>query len=310
MELKQLKNQIITNTLSDKPLILKYEDNSFICWQYAREIAKKRNFSIIHLESLSEMPDVQNDMFGDTPPSLYVLDVDKLEEIVLPSMYNLIVICKKVSDRSQVDYTEVPKQQPWMIEDYVKSQLPGLAAEQIKWLCEISKYDIYRLDNECRKMGAFEAPMQKIIFQELDDDNAFADLNDLGIFNFTNAIMQKNYSVVRAVLNDLKYIDIEGPGLITILSKQLRSLIDIQLNPRSTAESLNMKPGQFYAISKNKGIYTDQQLIDMYEFITGLDYRLKNGELSFKNENRENNRKFVEYITMNLINIGNRAERR
>lgn len=84
------------------------------------------------------MPDVQNDMFGDTPPSLYVLDVDKLEEIVLPSMYNLIVICKKVSDHSQVDYTEVPKQQPWMIEDYVKSQLPGLAAEQIKWLCEIS----------------------------------------------------------------------------------------------------------------------------------------------------------------------------
>lgn len=307
MDLRQLKNLILSGTVPNDPIIFKYDDNSFICWQYTHEIAKIKQLQILHINSVAELPDtmVVDDVFS---PSnyLYVLDVEKLEENVTPYMSNLIVICRKVPDKLDIDYTEVMKQQPWMVEDYVKYRLPGLDNDQVKWLCDISKYDIYRLENECNKIGVFDAPMQKIIFKELDDDNAFSDLNNLGIFNFTNAIMQKNYDVVHAVLSDLKYIDIEGPGLITIFSKQLRSLIDIQMDSRSTAASLNMKQGQFYAISKNVGIYTNEQLINMYEFITDLDYRLKNGELSFKSENRENNRKFVEYITLHLIDLGNK----
>lgn len=307
MDLRQLKNLILSGTVPNDPIIFKYDDNSFICWQYTHEIAKIKQLQILHINSVAELPDtmVVDDVFS---PSnyLYVLDVEKLEENVTPYMSNLIVICRKVPDKLDIDYTEVMKQQPWMVEDYVKYRLPGLDNDQVKWLCDISKYDIYRLENECNKIGVFDPPMQKIIFKELDDDNAFSDLNNLGIFNFTNAIMQKNYDVVHAVLSDLKYIDIEGPGLITIFSKQLRSLIDIQMDSRSTAASLNMKQGQFYAISKNVGIYTNEQLINMYEFITDLDYRLKNGELSFKSENRENNRKFVEYITLHLIDLGNK----
>lgn len=307
MDLKQLKNLILSNTVPNDPIVFKYEDNSFICWQYVREIAKIKQLQILHINSVAELPDTMtvDDIFSSSN-YLYVLDIEKLEENVAPYMYNLVVICKKVPDKLDVDYTEVMKQQPWMIGDYVKYRLPGLDDDQVKWLCDISKYDIYRLENECNKIGVFDAPMQKIIFKELGDDNAFSDLNNLGIFNFTNAIMQKDYNVIHAVLSDLKYIDIEGPGLITIFSKQLRSLIDIQMDPRSTAASLNMKPGQFYVISKNKGIYTNEQLINMYEFITDLDYRLKSGELSFKSENRENNRKFVEYITLQLINLGNK----
>jgi hypothetical protein len=65
-----------------------------------------------------------------------------------------------------------------------------------------------------------------------------------------------------------------------------------------------MTPKQFAAIKYNCGKYTDKQLIDIFTFITDLDRRLKAGELQFINGTRENNAKFVEYITLNILNIG------
>lgn len=303
MDILELKQKIEGNTLSNYPLIFRYQENKYLAYQYIDEIAKRRGLQKLSINSLSEI--TKDDLLFDSVPTyLYVLDVDTFSEDITHDDTDVVVVCSKVADNLKIDYIDFPKPIAWQIEDYVKMRLPGLDEIQIKWLCEISKYDIFRLDNECRKLEIFNPNEQKIVFNLINDDDGFSDMNSLTIFNFTNAVIKKDLPVIHSVLSDLKNIDIEGTGLITIFHKQFKNIIDIQLNPKATSMSLGMSPKQFNAIKYNCGKYTDKELVDVFTFITDLDRRLKSGEFQFANGNRENNAKFVEYITLNILNIG------
>ena len=303
MDIKQLKNKIISNELDDSPLILKYSDNKYICYQYANEIAKNRGLKVLYITQLSDITN-EDELFEVENEYLYVYDVEKLKENITFENKNVIVITKSVPDNLSTDYVEISNLIAWQIEDFVKYRLPGLSTEQIKWLCEIAKNDIFRIDQECKKIEIFPESMQKMIFDQLNQENAYCDLNSLTIFNFTNAVMKKDLVTIHAVLADLKWIDIEGSGLITIFHKQFKNVIDIQLNPKATASTLDMNPKQFNAIRYNCGKYTAEELINIFEFLTNLDMRLKSGDYQFKNDVKENNAKFVEYITMNILALG------
>lgn len=304
MDNKELKKWIEEGFNNfNAPLIFKYSDNPFLSRQYTKEIAKKLNLEILHINSLSEI-DSDSSFFDEVLPYLYVYDIEKLQENVTDKYKNLIVIAKTLPDKLDIDYIDMLKIQDWQIEDFIHSRLKGLSNEEIKWLCEASKYDIYRLDNEAKKIEIFNESQQKIIFNQLNSDNGYCDLNPLTIFNFSNAIMKKDLSTINASLQDLKYIDIEATGLITILYGQFKKLIDIQFNPRATADLLGMKPGQFYAIKQNVGIYTNEELINIFNFLTSFDEQLKKGNLSLDPENRKNNNKLVDYITMKILAAG------
>ena len=303
MDIVELKKCIESNNISNSPLIFKYQDNKYLAYQYASEIAKRRGLSKLYINSLSEI--ARDDlMFDSTPTYLYIYDTDNFSEDLVEEDTDVIVICSKVSESVKIDYIDFPKALAWQVEDFVKMRLPGLNELQIKWLCEISKHDIFRLDNECKKLEIFSDAEQRIIFDMINEDNGFSDMNSLTIFNFTNAVIKKDIPTIQAVLSDLKNIDIEGTGLITIFHKQFKNIIDIQLNPKATSQSLGMTPKQFNAIKYNCGKYSDSQLIKIFTFITDLDRRLKLGEFQFTNGNRENNAKFVEYITLNILDIG------
>lgn len=302
--LEQLKKKIIDKDLDNSPLIFKYTDNKFLCYQYANEIAKVRN---LQKQLIDDINVTLNDesFFDVEDTTLYILDTDKLVADVTADMLNLIVICKDVPKQLSIDFIEFSKLLPWQIEDYVKTRLPGLLEVQAKWLCEITKYNIYRIDQECRKIEIFPEGTQKLLFDQLNMENAYNDLNTYSIFDFTNALMRKDVNKVKDILSELDYVDIEGTGLVTIFHKQFRNLIQIKMNPRATAESLGITPGQFKMLSYNyKNLYTEKQLINIYNFITSINQNLMAGKYSFTSNNRENNKMLVHYITNNLIRFG------
>ena len=306
MDNKELKQWILDGCQGkDDPLVFKYEDNPFLSNQYATAIAQQKHLEKLSINSIAEI-NTDNSFLDYNNNFLYVYEVEELQEDIDPKLEHLVVICKKLPKNLSVDFIEIVKLQNWQIEDFVKARLNGLQPDQIKWLCEIANYDIYRLDCECKKIEIFDPAEQPIIFDQLNDDDGYCDLNTLKIFDFTNAIMKKDMYTVNAILSDLKYIDVEATGLITIFRKQFKNLIDIQMNPRATADTLGMKPGQFYAISQNKNRFTNNQLVKIYQFITSLDYRLKNGELTFQTgaDHLTNNNHFVDYITTNLLVLG------
>ena len=80
--------------------------------------------------------------------------------------------------------------------------------------------------------------------------------------------------------------------------KNIKNIINIQLDVTASAEKLNMQQKQFNAIKYNCGKYTSTELINIYKFLLDIDYRLKNGELIF------NNKQFRDYLICNILNGG------
>lgn len=131
-------------------------------------------------------------------------------------------------------------------------------------------------------------------FELFNIEDAYSDLSNYNIFNFITAITKRDLNTIVDILKNINNIDIEPYGVLTLLLKQFRTIIDIQMNPKASAESLNMPPKQFYAIKMNCGRFDNNKLIDIYEKLTSIDLMLKSGELD--------NNKIIEYLLINILN--------
>lgn len=311
-DIRELKNKIENNTLDDAILIFKYNkvDFEFLCEHYVNEIAKAKKLEKIYISSLDELAGNTNsdgDFFATEnirTPYLYIYKTDTL--LSLGEYYdvkNLIIICGKVSKDIKIDYIDFPAVQNWQIEDFVKMRAPGLNDDMVKWLCNICKYDFYRLDNELKKIEIFDKKLQPIIFNQMSDEGVFSDLNTLNIMSLTNAIMQKDLFTINTILSDLKNIDIEATGLCTLLLRQFKCNIEVEGN-RTWNPDLLCTEKQFNYLKRNHAKYSTIQMYNIYEFLTSLDMRLKSGELQFKADNRPNNNSFVDYIVANVLTLG------
>ena len=311
-DIRELKNKIENNTLDDAILIFKYNkvDFEFLCEHYVNEIAKVKKLEKIYISSLDEL--VGNTSSGDDfftaenikTSYLYIYKTDTL--LSLGEYYdvkNLIIICGKVSKDIKIDYIDFPAVQNWQIEDFVKMRAPGLNDDMVKWLCNICKYDFYRLDNELKKIEIFDKKLQPIIFNQMSDEGVFSDLNTLNIMSLTNAIMQKDLFTINTILSDLKNIDIEATGLCTLLLRQFKCNIEVEGN-RAWNPDLLCTEKQFNYLKRNHAKYSTIQMYNIYEFLTSLDMRLKSGELQFKADNRPNNNSFADYIVVNVLTLG------
>ena len=311
-DIRELKNKIENNTLDDAILIFKYNkvDFEFLCEHYVNEIAKVKKLEKIYISSLDELVGNTNsdgDFFAAEnikAPYLYIYKTDTL--LSLGEYYdvkNLIIICGKVSKDIKIDYIDFPAVQNWQIEDFVKMRAPGLNDDMVKWLCNICKYDFYRLDNELKKIEIFDKKLQPIIFNQMSDEGVFSDLNTLNIMSLTNAIMQKDLFTINTILSDLKNIDIEATGLCTLLLRQFKCNIEVEGN-RAWNPDLLCTEKQFNYLKRNHSKYSIIQMYNIYEFLTSLDMRLKSGELQFKADNRPNNNSFADYIVANVLTLG------
>lgn len=295
MNLIELKKAILDKTLSIDKFIFKYEDNPFLINTYIDRIKTDNNLIVININNLREISDIEDGMFDDTSHNLYVLSTDKFEDDL--SIYNVtrtIIKTKQVTNENSLPFVvSFDKLENWQIEDYAKVCLPGLLEPEVKWLCSICKYDIYRIDLEAKKINIFDNREQESIFKQLNEDNMYEDLNSMTIFNFTNALLRRDYNTAKDILVNIKNIDIEPTGLVTILYKNFKNIINIQMNPRATAASLNISPKQFMAIKRNCGIYTDKKLIKIFNMLLGIDYKLKSGLLD--------NDKIIDYVIINML---------
>lgn len=294
IDIKTLKNNILKNNIISTPLILIYQDIPFICNQYINQIAKNRKLEKLRISKLNEI--TKDDALFDVENSfLYIYETDKLEENIPEDLENLIIVTKTVLNNEHIDTVTIPKLLNWQIEDYVKARVPGISSAQAKWLCDVSKYNIYRLEKECDKLSIFNVQMQQALFDQMNVENVYCDLNSLTIFNFITAIVNKDYAIITDILQNISYIDIEATGVVTLLLKQFKTLIEIAFY-NSWNNNLSCSEKQFYYLKHNMlGRYTKDQLVNIYEFLTGIDYKLKSGYVS--NDN------LVDYILINVLGL-------
>lgn len=293
MNIIELKKNIEDKTLNDSFLILKYSDFPFIARQYIEAISEFKNKPIVYVESLN---DITSNIFGEDD-NLYVMNIDKIDkQFRFASLDNKIVICKSIDadvlEGMRQYVVEIPKLQQWQIRAYTAKNLPGLSNEEINWLSDVTK-DIYRLSNEVDKIKIFNKKDQGQIFSLLNEEYAYGDLNSSTIFNFTNAITKRDIKTVKNILDTIETMDAEPMGVVSILYKSFKNILDIQMSANATAESLGMNPRQFNAIKYNLGKFNNTELIKIFDMITLVDYQLKSGNLP--NDN------IIDYLLINIL---------
>ena len=289
-ELKDLKKQIETHELNIPNnllfFVLKDDSSKFIATQYLKAIAEILNLEIKYIDDFNELP-FKNQIFFQNTNTLYNLQIAKVTSIPENvDLKNVIIICSSINQDIESKFKDnivyVPKLLNWQIEDFAKVIFKGVDETKIKWLCDICSDNVYRLSLEASKLSIFDENERDSIFDLINLDNGYSDLINLNIFNFISAIVKKDVQKITEILENIENIDIEPMGVVTLLKKQFKNIIDIQLNQHATAETLGMSLKQFNAIKYNYcRIYNQQQLLDIYYSIISIDYLLKSGQLEY-----------------------------
>lgn len=285
MELRELKNKILAQEALSFPLLFINYDNDYLIKSYIKKIAENNSLTIKEIEFIKEMVDIESGMFKEAD-YLYIYKLNKDDNLSKEQLKDYKIILISDTDRKDSDIEKVVfnKLENWQIEAYVQALLPGLDNREVSWLCKNAKYDIWRLDNEASKLNIFDKKDQSKILMAINDDNGYVDLNELTIFNLSNAIMNKDMLGIKKVVEDIDNIDVEGTGLVTILLKNFLNIINIQTNSKATAQSLGMSEKQFRYLQYNQcNKYSNEESFNIYNFLTDIDYKLKSGLLEMTN---------------------------
>lgn len=310
MRLMELKKSIERGSVGHAPIFMLSKDGGFVASQYIKAIAKLNGLRISYVDSLDGLCSQEADLFGySAKPSgaqgvLQVLITDKLVGPIpfgIEGLTDLFVSFSSADPEAirKLDglgiLTEVPALKDWQVLDYMKSVCVGLGTDKLRWLYSIAKGNVFRLSNESEKIGVFPKDEQEEVFRDLNESDGYADLSSLTIFNLTNGIMKKDRDSVKEVLLGADGIDIEGVGLVTILSRSVRNVIEIQMGSGATPESTGMSPKQFRAVGYECGRFSDAKLMSMYDFLLGFDLKLKSGGIDLDNG------RMIDYIVCELL---------
>ena len=281
MTLEQLKNSIQTKQLDDTLVIFKYEDVPFICYQYIKEISKILDKEIEYVEDLSSLVNNVSDIFGisETTDSVRVhrCEIFDIDFDTLKDEKYFFVITKKIEGKAKSLYNDyivtVPKLEGWHIKDYVYSVAEGIDTNELDWFIDICKSDINRIENELDKIR---------LFSDMKYQGAFRDLSTFNVFNITNAVTNKDMNMLIDALKEIDSFDAEPLGVVTLLYQGFRKLIQVWLAKNPTPENTGLKSNVIYAINKSKRVYSKEQLIKIFLFLTDIDRQLKTGMIDTK----------------------------
>lgn len=268
MTLKELKTKILNKNLEDSLFIFKYEDNKWLINQYIKEIAKIKKRDLVYISSLDEISQFEN--------SLYVIELNEVNFV--PSYRNLIVISKKVD--SNINYIEFPKLEGWQIQDYISSSLEGLSQEDLDSLFKLTQNNIYLTEKEIDKIRIFSPSQRSLIFHLLKKENNFNESNTYAVFELANYIIKRDLNNASRVLEKN---NIDSLALVSALISQFKNIIKVQLNPHKEAKDLGLEYKQYKSIQYNINKYSNSKLINNYNFLINIDYRLKKGLLDISN---------------------------
>ena len=290
MTIQELKTQIEAGKVTDELIILKDTEDNFISNQYIKAIARVKKQKINYVDSIDELLADSSSLFSmfqekdDTSLNVLKSEVFIWVEPRIARLTNLIIVVSKFSDKTIEKQFEkyvvtVPKIEGWMLKDYVYSITEGVAHKDLDWLMQLCGTNYARLQQELDKVSLFREDERRYLFDDLIRDGAVDDLSSYSIFNFTNAITSKDLTAIKSVYKELSRMDVNEFGLLTILLKNFKNIIMVQLNANPTPENTGLDGKQLYAIKKIPRVYSATQLVDIYTMLLDIDRQIKSGEM-------------------------------
>lgn len=296
MEFIDLKNAVIGKSIGSVNFIFLCKDTVLIADQYVDAIANGLGLEKAYIHDLSEYPSGDT-LFGSADGVLYVFKTETLDKQTPKGAKSLIVVCTGISqtvrEDTQSDVVEFPKIEKWHLSEYAKCSCPGLGEEGAEELLSMCGGDPYRVCNEVDKLKIFAKTEQRSMLMSLIESGNFSDASNATSFQLSNALMRRDRDKLSSMME--KGIEIDPMELVGVLRNSLYNLIRVQMDPKATAASLKMSYKQFMAIKYNCNKYSGKEVVDLYRFITGIDYRLKSGQLDMDDGT------FVDYIVCRFL---------
>lgn len=281
MTLEQLKHILENN----QPITQKYfifecstESSQFVFHQYLNLYCANNNLNINFIDELTANNTVN--LFTTTNTSVDVLYTDKLTSSVIPNRITW-VRCKTIDKNLLPDISEyvisIPTLENWHLKDYAYSLLPKLSQKDIDQLVKTHD-NIYMLDADINKIKVFDN--YDVVYKDIKDQ-IYIDLSEYKIFDLVNCFVRYDRTTLHNLLLQLDNIDIDIFGLLTLLIRSFKHVIDIQLSKVSSPESVGVSSKQYWAIKKYScNVYTRNQLIQIYSVLTNCDFYIKSGYIS------------------------------
>ena len=286
MNLKDLKG-LIESKQPLPTLIIFKGIHTFIANQYVNAMLQNLNVELEYVDSLESMQSKELDIFAieQTIPTLRLYRTDNLEytSVDLYSDKPLVIIAKKIDKDVESQYKsniiELVELEEWQIKDYLYSILDGVDRELIDWLIKRFNCNIDRLQLEADKLLIFEPNERNIILNQMIQENAFSDTVQDNIFDFTDSIVKKDLNRLINIYRNINVIDIENIAVHIIMYKNFIKLLQVWLSNNPTTQSTGLSSNQIYAISKLPRVWSADSLVSIVEFLTGIDYNVKVGNL-------------------------------
>ena len=260
MKLEEYKEQLEKNELKSNIFIFKCKDknsSSFLFHQYLNKYISSNGMSIENIEDISELYD----------NSLFSVSIDKITS-------NLWIKCSKVSKKINDNIViELPKLEEWHIKDYINFNLPSAGDNLKEKLFLNYKANPFRLELEIEKIKCFDS------YEDLEDQ-LFVDSTEYTVFDISNSLLRRDFNGLEKIKYNLNVIDVDPFGLLAILLKNFRYVIDIQLAKNSTPEYVGVSSKQFWAIKNYScGHYTKDELVYIYKLLLSIDNKIKSGDI-------------------------------
>lgn len=288
MSIVELKSGIENNTLDlTNTQVWQLTDDSslIIAEQYIHKLAEARELEIKYIDDFKAIPDTS--FMEDL--NLYILKTDEIDKIRQHD--NCIILCKTTKYKEAI---KLPKLEDWQVVDYACSLVKGLKKVELEWLITQYNSNYMKYLSDISKLSCINESQQSLVYEQMLNEGQFSDHTSLNIWDLTNGIIKKDLNVINEALKVIDVIDVEPLGLLTTLYKGFKNVIDIQLNPRATAESTGLNSKQFYVIQKyNCGHYTKEELIKIFKLLTSMEYKFKYESLDIED--------IIDYLIVNIV---------
>ena len=278
MNLREFKNLIEKRIPYHDFLIFKEPEDAtwFLINSYLKALKEINNQEIYHIDNLDK--NTLGGMFRDENQlRVFICDNFDYEDNALKNIKDLVVITSKISIKTESIFSDCiinfPVLEEWQIKEWINKELEGVSQEYVDLLYKKYSKNIDRLNNEVTKISIFDTHARQYICRNLK----ISDNKD--VFRLINCILKKDKAEYNNIVS-LMDLDFEPLSFISLFSNSLKNIIKIQLDKKSTPESTGMSQKQFNAIKYyNSNIYSDNDLIDIFNMITSLDYKIKSGEI-------------------------------
>lgn len=297
-DIRQLKEMVECGRYSAPLLIMEYSDDSYLADTYWQKLLEGKEYRYV---SIDEVLSSTTGFLGALDNSWKVCRNPERLSIQLSLATNTIVVCPLIREQALRDaladwiYT-MPKLQKEHIRDWVYVMLDGVDNRYLDVLLELCDYDIRRLSQEVKKFSVLPKEERHSAFLQGVADGLFNDLSCQTIFDFTNGVLKKDLKAISKVYSEIENVDITEMYFYTVITNSFRNLCKVQLQAHPTPENTGLSSKQIYALGRSVGKYSNKQLESIFLFLTGIDKRIKEGDMPLSI--------LRDYITLSVLTMG------